>query len=349
MRRHLLRGLAAAAILSLFATGGCGGRASKIPQGTNRVPLPPIDFTITLPANAGIAASAVSYERLRLQEALNMERTPSDLPTDFRMVEAFVIRPETTVLPAAAHVRLVPEESLPAGTRLFLFRVSASRHCTPVDDGFVAEDGSITFETMTFGFFIVAENTLITRPSDTFLCFAFANIAEGPLPLTVDLYAISFGGADPITYTWNMGDGTEELTGAQIAHTFYDVGDYTVTVFATDAAGTVSNSYSTIISVTNDYIPLQSVDIAYIMPTDAAKPYERHFIPSLTGGVPPFSWSWEFTDGYTATEQDPIHDFSSAGLYSGTVSVTDAALDTVSADFIVDLRRINLEVVPTFG
>jgi hypothetical protein len=349
MRRHLLIGLVAVAITATFAFSGCGGGGAKVSPGTNRVPLPPIDFTITLPPNSGIDASKVTHERLRLQEALDLGRLPSDLPTDFRMVEAFVIRPENTVLPAPARLRLVPEEDIPSGTQLFLFRVGVSRHCTPVDTSFVQDDGSVSFETRYFGYFIVAENNLIARPGETFLCFAFADVQQGPLPLTVNLSGVAFGGVEPLTYTWDFGDGSPGAAGLELQHTYYDVGDYTVTVFATDSSGLVSDNFSTVITVTSEFQPLQSVSAEFIIPTDTARPYERHFIPSVVGGVPPYTWSWSFSDGYTSAEQDPVHEFSQAGLYTGTVRVTDAALDAVSSDFVVDLRRINLEVTPVFG
>ena len=348
MRRHLLSCLTVAALLSMLAISGCGGSGSRLPAGSTRIPLPPIDFTITLPPNAGINASAVGFERLRLQEALNQQRTPSDLPPDFRMVEAFVITPEDYVLPDYARVRLVPEESLPAGTRLFLFRVSESRHCTPIDDGFVKEDGSISFDTKVFGFFVVAENTLIARPSEQFICFAFATVGEGPLPLTVDFSAIALGGNDPITFTWDMGDGSGELFGDQVTHTFTEVGEYSVTVFGTDVDGAVSNSFSTVISVTSEFQPLQSVSVT-ALPTSVDRPNERHFIPEVVGGTPPLSWSWEFSDGFTSADMDPIHEFAAAGLYSGTVTVTDEADTEVFANFVADVRRISLTADKTFG
>ncbi len=349
MRWHLLSCRTLLVLLPAFALCGCSGASRTVPAGTNRIPLPPIDFTITLPSNPGIDASIVKFERLRLQEALNLQRTPSDLPPDFRMVEAFVIIPEDVALPAPARVRLVPEESLPTGTRLFLLRVGASRHCTPIDDGFVREDGSITFNTRVFGFFIVAENTLIARPSEQFICFAYASIVDGPLPLTVNFSAVPLGGMEPITYTWDVGDGSGAMAGEQLEHTYYETGDYTVTVFGTDARGAVSNNFSTMVSVTSEYQPLQSVLVAAILPTDISRPNERRFIPELVGGVPPLQWSWEFSDGFTSSEMVPIHEFPSAGLYSGTVTVTDAALDTVHANFVADVRRINLAADRAFG
>jgi PKD repeat protein len=42
------------------------------------------------------------------------------------------------------------------------------------------------------------------------------------------------------TYTWSFGDGSATAGGAVVSHVYPDVGDYTATVTATNAAGTQS-------------------------------------------------------------------------------------------------------------
>ena len=349
MRGIFPRIITGLAILTAFILlSGCGGGKQLIAPGVQRVALPEIEFSVTLPPGADIDPSDVSFERLTLEEALSGYRAPSDLPDDFRAVEAFVIRPEDAVFDLPAHIRLVPEEELPEGTRLFLFRVGASRRCIPIDDGYVRNDGSVSFDTHVFGFFIVAENTLIARPSDAFLCYGFADVGDGAIPLTVNFRVFSFGGVEPIEYIWDFDDGTGEVVGSDVTHTFYEVGEYEVSVHGEDAVGAVSPGFSTNIRATSDYLPLESVSV-FIFPTDASIPLERHFIPMLEGGVPPLTWEWEFSDGFATSEQDPIHGFPEAGIYSGSVTVTDAVLDEVSSDFVADLRHIQLSAEPNFG
>jgi PKD repeat protein len=335
-------------LTAIILLSNCGGGKQITAPGAQRVVLPEIEFSVTLPPGADVDPADVSYERLTLEEALSGGRAPSDLPDDFRAVEAFVIRPEDTVFDLPARIRLIPEEELPEGTRLFLFRVGASRRCIPIDDGHIRDDGSVSFDTYVFGFFIVAENTLIARPSDAFLCYGFADVGDGPIPLTVNFHVFSFGGVEPIDYIWDFDDGSGAVIGSDVTHTFYEIGEYEVSVHGEDATGAISPGFSTIIKATNEYLPFESVTV-YVFPTDTSAPLERHFIPVLEGGVPPFTCEWEFSDGYTTDERDPVYEFPEAGIYSGSVTVTDAVLDQISSDFVADLRHVHLSAEPNFG
>lgn len=50
---------------------------------------------------------------------------------------------------------------------------------------------------------------------------------------------------EPLTYTWDPGDGSPLLTGAVVSHTYGDNGLYTVTVTVQDASGNTSSSTTT--------------------------------------------------------------------------------------------------------
>ncbi|MEM0466058.1 MAG: NosD domain-containing protein [Candidatus Thermoplasmatota archaeon] len=52
--------------------------------------------------------------------------------------------------------------------------------------------------------------------------------------------------------------------------------------------------------------------------------YEHiQFTGSATGGVPPYSYSWNFGDGTVSMEQNPIHSYNTEGRYTITFTVTD--------------------------
>ncbi len=48
-----------------------------------------------------------------------------------------------------------------------------------------------------------------------------------------------------------------------------------------------------------------------------------NFIPNVSGGVPPYNFSWDFGDGATSTESSPTHSYTAAGQYSVSLTVTD--------------------------
>ncbi len=66
-------------------------------------------------------------------------------------------------------------------------------------------------------------------------------------------------------------------------------------------------------------------DIVEGGPTSGAAPYTVNVSAQVTGGVTPYSYSWNFDDGATATSQSPSHLFASPGTYDITLTVTDAA------------------------
>lgn len=48
------------------------------------------------------------------------------------------------------------------------------------------------------------------------------------------------------------------------------------------------------------------------------------FVPTVTGGVPPYVLEWDFGDGVGESNQAPTHDYAEEGSYTVTLSVTDA-------------------------
>jgi PKD repeat protein len=59
------------------------------------------------------------------------------------------------------------------------------------------------------------------------------------------------------------------------------------------------------------------------------------FTGSADGGYPPYSWHWDFGDEKTSEEQNPTHEYDTAGNYTVTLTVTDdnesVAIDTTWA------------------
>jgi len=66
---------------------------------------------------------------------------------------------------------------------------------------------------------------------------------------------------------------------------------------------------------------------------DAGGPYDGNvgediqFTGSATGGTPPYSWYWDFGDGNTSDEQNPVHNYSAEGVYTVNLTVTDDVQD----------------------
>lgn len=87
-------------------------------------------------------------------------------------------------------------------------------------------------------------------------------------------------------------------------------GSYTVTV---DSAGCLATSAPVDVTVTAGPNATFSVNAPDLV---------ANFTDNSSGN--PVSWSWDFGDGNTSTLEDPTNTYSSAGIYSVTLTVTDA-------------------------
>ena len=92
-----------------------------------------------------------------------------------------------------------------------------------------------------------------------------------------------------------------------------------------------------------DWIPVnvtytldkQPVAIIDANPENGTAPLTVSFTGSVAGGDSPFTYFWDFTDGVTSTEQNPIHTFNLTGAYNVTFKVTDFDGDMSTASKMI--------------
>ena len=144
-----------------------------------------------------------------------------------------------------------------------------------------------------------------------------ASSTSGNAPLNVSFTDNSTG--SPASWKWYFGDGTNS-TDQNPVHTYSKAGKYSVTLSASNAAGSSSVTKSSYIVVSNGVnTPVAAFSAS---PTSGNAPLNVSFTDSSTGS--PTSWKWYFGDGTNSTDQNPVHTYSKAGIYSVTLSASNA-------------------------
>ena len=182
-------------------------------------------------------------------------------------------------------------------------------------------------------------------------------------PLMVQFFDQSTG---PVTFwQWDFADGTTSNEQNPI-HTYAAGGTYNVRLTVANFSGTpdfidqavtVAAPPTVTFTPTNTDVPPTSTEVPpdaqYIFAVDAVNPLMVQFFDQSTGPVT--FWQWDFADGTTSNEQNPIHTYAAGGTYnvrltvanfSGTPDFIDQAV-TVAAPPTVTFTPTNTDVPPT--
>ncbi|MBN1886664.1 MAG: PKD domain-containing protein [Thermoflexales bacterium] len=135
--------------------------------------------------------------------------------------------------------------------------------------------------------------------------------SSGQAPLAVNCTAATSG--DIAVYIWEWGDGSSDYGYPPPTHIYYAAGDFTVRL-TVQGHGGGSASAQTTIAVT-----APPVDALFdCTPTSGAVPLSVSCTDASIGE--PSSWSWDFGDGGTSSQQNPSHTYNAPGTYN--VSLT---------------------------
>jgi PKD repeat protein/glucose/arabinose dehydrogenase len=163
----------------------------------------------------------------------------------------------------------------------------------------------------------------VTPTNEAPVAVAQADITQGDAPLEVNFSGNqSTDDTGIVSYNWDFGDGIS-VTDVDTVHTFTTAGIYEVTLTVTDAAGLQDMG---IISITVTEVSMNMPPIAVVSAnvTEGLAPLEVTFAgDQSTDDVGITTYNWDFGDGTTSSEANPVHTFSTVGSYDVMLTVTD--------------------------
>jgi len=136
--------------------------------------------------------------------------------------------------------------------------------------------------------------------------------------------------SSPYNYEWNTAGES--------------LGNHTLKATSTDDEGGSTSDQVTIEIIEGVIAPVPAFTAT---PTSGAAPLTVNFTDQSTNS--PESWSWDFGDGNTSTEQNPSNTYSASGKYSVSLTVTNVSgsdtetkdefitVNIVAADFSADI------------
>ncbi len=164
---------------------------------------------------------------------------------------------------------------------------------------------------------------------------------NGCAPLTVEFTNLSQY-ADPATYQWDFGDGYGKSNVEHPVYTYYEPGIYSVTLSATNKSGVVvMETKEQIIKVFEH--PIASF---YARPEEVNVPDEPIHLTNRSHGAT--QYQWDFGDGSSSFDAEPIHQYTETGSYDITLIAIndDGCSDTLFVEKAIEGVLDDLVRVP---
>ncbi|MFL6236251.1 MAG: PKD domain-containing protein [Thermoanaerobaculia bacterium] len=145
---------------------------------------------------------------------------------------------------------------------------------------------------------------------------------------------------NPTNWSWDFGDGATS-TQQNPSHTYAKAGSYTVTLTASNTAGSSRATKLVTVSTTPS-------------PPTAAFCYQRNKLVVIFTDISansPTSWQWNFGDCATSatclsTVQNPGHTYAAAGTYAVTLTVMNSAGQSTLSRFVtVDTTTVDSQPI----
>lgn len=146
--------------------------------------------------------------------------------------------------------------------------------------------------------------------------------------LEISFFDLSFGAVQ--SWSWDFGDGANSSEQNPV-HTYAQAGLYTVALHIETLDGCESDISMEIYVGDFPWTEYDCQAMFFPIPDSTGNGFFFLDLSSSPGAIQ--SWSWDFGDGATSTEQNPFHTYTEPGVYTVTLSiVADSCNSTISFD-----------------
>lgn len=166
-------------------------------------------------------------------------------------------------------------------------------------------------------------------------CYAYFWLEQSPND-SLNFQFMDMSSSTASAWYWSFGDGSSS-TEQNPTHTYTEPGVYLVSLTVTDSINNCTNAYSMLVQ--SDY------DIYYGGACQAL------FIPQVNGldvqfydfsfPLPAAEYLWDFGDGNTSTDANPLHQYQQTGVYTVLLTITTTDGCTSSFSVTMDLAQGN--------
>ena len=167
-------------------------------------------------------------------------------------------------------------------------------------------------------------DTIVVNHSPIAAFTATPDSGEAPLLVSFDATSSSDPDGDPLTYSWDFGDGTQG-SGVTTTHTYTVAGNYTATLTVDDGNGGTHQSNISI-EVTDPPSPNQDPIAAFTATPETGEAPLLVSFDATSSSDPdgdPLTYSWDFGDGTQGSGLTTTHTYTVAGNYTATLTVDD--------------------------
>lgn len=225
----------------------------------------------------------------------------------------------------------------------YYYRVKTQNLSFGIDSSWVESHVYITLNTWEWDF---GDGRSLLNERDFLSIYPEGGVFYPTLRIYNDFVSNSYTCPDPVEviaviHEWDLGDGSPKVYARNPMHTYALPGVYDVSERVTNLKNSEEVTYPLYVNV----IAVPYADF-YGTPTRGEKRLTTTFVDTSNGEFS--EWYWNFGDGITSTERNPVHYYRRPGIYTVSLTVRGAPgeYSRVRVNYIIVNSDRTIDIAP---